>query len=157
LRVRADVGANASRREDRLLGSFLGRSARASIRADWRMLTGELNGGTSDGVTAALASPGFGGGLLLPSRYNTHINYAGALAGVYLDSLTLTVNGQLSETISPNAPAVGGRLLVLNGSYSFGKIVFSVEGRLGYEQYGVSWQQSNSIWLRLERSFGLDF
>jgi len=156
-RIRAALDASASRREDRLLGSFLGRSAQATAMAAWRTFSLELIAGETDGVSEPLVNPGVGGGLLLPSQYNTHTTFIGGTAGLVAGNFYFSAMARASLISVPDHPTVAGRTFIVAASYSLGKFILSLEDRYTDERSGQTQQAVNQVWLKLERTFDARF
>ena len=156
--LRALVTAQSNRRDDVLLGTLMDRNVSAQVHASWRAVSGELNAGLADGLTAALRDGAFADGLLLSPGYDAHTRFAGL-------SLTWAVNPRLNlsgavrgfSAISPGRPDTYEVGASLSAGYSIGAFTFQLQDQLSQGGSAGSWQRANLIMARLLRSFGARF
>lgn len=151
--------AHAGRREDAFLGTFINRALTARLRFSQQRIIAELTGGMTDGVSAALDAPGFGGGLLLPMGYNTQTNYLRLSVSSDFDNRRLGVRlaGNIGSTVSPYRPSEVGAGLTGIIWYTIGRFRVSVEDRLLFSGPSIGNSFNNQLMVRLSRDFSGEF
>jgi hypothetical protein len=156
---RAMLTLNSSRRDDPLLGTFLGRSATLTLFAAWRIYNAQFTGGLTDGLSAALQNPGVTDGLFLPAAYNTHSAYATLSSSLVLDHGHLTLTGMAREmvTTAPDRPETYEHGLSFTTTYTLGLFTFMAEERISRGGTGSIDQTANLIFFRVTRIFGGTF
>lgn len=157
--VGAFIHAVSARREDAFLGTFLHRAVSANAQVCWQQYLLQLGGGVTDGVDAALINPTFGGGLFLPSSYNTHSRFLQLHLASSFDAgrLGVRVIARLAETTAPNRPTEVGAGVTGSVWYTIGKFRISVEDRLQYGGVGAGNSLDNTLMVRLSRDFSGEF
>lgn len=156
--LRGTLAAGGSRRDDALLGSFLGRRTVLTVTANHRQDYAQLSGGIIDGVDGALSAPG-SDGLFLPAAYNTHSRYLALTGGLAFDGGRTTLGGiaRVGSTTSPGRPDLAEWGVGVTGGYAIGRVLLTAEARYSYGGAGGVWQSGSVLMVRLVRQFGVVF
>jgi hypothetical protein len=152
------ASADATRRDDVLFGTGMTRSVSLLLSASWRSLSGSLNAGLNDGLSATLRTGGVADGLLLSPGYDSHVRLAGAsLSWAVTSRLTMGVAGHALDSVAPGRPdtyEVGA-----SGSlgYSIGSFTLQLQDNVSQGGSGGAWYRANIVMMRLTRAFGARF
>ncbi|MHB8878131.1 MAG: hypothetical protein ACYC8T_30920 [Myxococcaceae bacterium] len=142
-----------SQRVDRVFGSSASRSASLVLSWSARRLSASLSAGISDGLSAALG----GGGVPLPTQFNTRTLYASASANLSLRWVVLSAYATASDVAEPGRAGRMERSGAVVLSTFVGKFTASLEDRYSEGGSGALIQRTNLFMARLTRSFDLRF
>lgn len=153
--IAASFNASSARREDAFQGTFLNRSLGATLSAGFRQHNLNISAGLTDGVDAALMNPGWGGGLFLPTGYNTQTRYVQAYLSTSLDRgrLGIRLGGRAGDSSAPNRPREIGAGATGAVWYEIGRFRFTLEDTLNYNDHGGIASWNNVVMFRVTRDF----
>jgi hypothetical protein len=153
--LHATVTAQSNRRDDVVIGTVMDRNVSAQIRASWSALSGELNGGLSEGLSAALRGQTFADGLLISPGYDAHTRFLGATLS-WAATRRLSLNGTLRglDSAAPGRPSSYELGASLGIAYFIGEFQVQLQDQISEGGSNGSSQRANLFMARILRSFG---